>query len=135
MPATPSALLVTSALANFVVSLAGIFAGDELLTAFGAAGTPLERALVQLVGAGLFGFAMLNWMSRFATIGGIYGRPLVVANLAHTVTAALAILQIIRRGGATTSAIAGLACYAVFAVGFGVTLFVDPTTRSRQDTP
>lgn len=128
-----SPLLVSSALVNFAGALACLFAGGELLAAFGAAGTPLERVLVQLLGAGLFGFAMLNWMSRYAPIGGIYGRPLVAANLAHTVTAALALLHVIRGGSATGAVVAAFAFYAVFAIGFGVRLFGGPPANSRQD--
>ena len=133
MATRPSPLLLSSALVNLVGSLVCLFAGGELLAAFGATGTSLERALVQLVGAGLFGFAMLNWMNRHAPIGGIYGRPLVVANLAHTVTAALSLLQIIRRGEAAGAVVAAFAFYGVFAIGFGVRLFAGPPATLRQD--
>lgn len=130
MTTRPSALLISSASANFLVSLACLFAGDEMLGTFGAAGTALERALVQLLGAGLFGFAMLNWMSRYAPVGGIYGRPLVVANLAHTVTAALTMLQVVRRSTPATAAVSALVFFGAFAIGFGVKLFRAPGPRS-----
>lgn len=35
---------------------------------------------LQLAAAGLLGFAVLNWIGRSAIYGGIYGRPIVLAN-------------------------------------------------------
>ena len=126
----PGALLTCSALANLLAALGCLFAGDEVLAASGAAKTGLERVLVQLLGAGLFGFAMLNWMNRYAPVGGIYGRPLVVANLAHTMTAALTLVQIVTRGAQSVVALAALAFFGTFAVAFGVVLFAGPGTRA-----
>jgi len=38
---------------------------------------------VQLLAAGLLGFAALNWVGRSAIYGGIYGRPIVLANFGY----------------------------------------------------
>lgn len=35
---------------------------------------------IQLFGGALLAFASLNWMGRGAVYGGIYGRPIVIAN-------------------------------------------------------
>ena len=43
--------------------------------------------LMQTLGSLYFGLAMLNWMSKGNLIGGIYNRPIVVANLTHFVIA------------------------------------------------
>ena len=39
--------------------------------------------ILQLCGALLFGFGMLNWMVKGSLIGGIYNKGIVVANFAH----------------------------------------------------
>ena len=57
---------------------------------------PTARILivfVQTVGAAYLAFAMLNWMSRGSTIGGIYGRPLVVANVVHFTMVAILLIK------------------------------------------
>tara|TARA_R110000850_G_scaffold18873_9_gene57913 strand:+ start:969 stop:1307 length:339 start_codon:yes stop_codon:yes gene_type:complete len=39
--------------------------------------------LLQILGALYFGFGMLNWMNKGRPIGGIYNRPVAIANLSH----------------------------------------------------
>ena len=64
-----------------------LFAPDDILRALGggaAIAAPVAAAsalALQLAGGALFGFAMLNWMARGTRVGGIYGRPLAMANL------------------------------------------------------
>lgn len=55
-----------------------LFAGAEVLpTVFGGP----DAWLAQLVASGWLGVAMLNWLHRRSIVGGIHGRPLVMANL------------------------------------------------------
>ena len=86
--------------------------------------------LLQVLGAALIGFAMLNWMSRGAPMGGIYGRPVSMANLSHFVIGASALLK-----GAFAHDFAlevtGLAViYTIFAIWFAWLLFTHPVTPS-----
>lgn len=83
----------------------------------------LESTLVQLLGAALLGFAMMNWMARGAPAGGIYGRPLVVGNLVHHMVAAIALLKVASLGGMPAVGIALTIVYSVFAVCFAVVMF------------
>jgi hypothetical protein len=129
----PNLLLTSAAIANGVAGLAAIFASEELLRAAGAAATPLETALAQLLGAALFGLAMLDWTSRFSRLGGLFGRPLVVANLTHTATGALMLVHLGREIGFSPWIVAAFAGYATFAVLFGATLFRAP--RPAGDRP
>lgn len=124
MAEKPNPLLTFSAVAYFVVSVALIFAGDELLRFTGATGTLLELALLQLLGAAVFGLSMLNWMSRYSRIGGIYGRPLVIANFTNAATATLMLFHLWRRAGTSTALALTLGLYAVFALAFGAKLFL-----------
>ena len=49
--------------------------------------------LGQLLAAALLGLAALDWLSRAALLGGIYGRPVVLANAAFYFIAAMALLR------------------------------------------
>ena len=120
----PNLLLTLSAAAYFVVSLALIFTTEELLVLAGAAGTILEIALLQLLGAALFGFSMLNWMNRHSRVGGIFGRPLVVANFANALIATLMLFHLWREGGLSTPLMFAFGFYAVLALAFGVKMFL-----------
>jgi hypothetical protein len=122
-------LLTASALLYLLVGVAFVFAGAELLRWTGAAGTAVEIVLVQLLGAALFGLGMLNWMNRFAQVGGIYGRPLVVANFANGLTGALMLVHVARETSMTALLAAGLATYGLLALGFGARLFGSPAQR------
>lgn len=126
----PNLLLVAAAAVCLVAAVALLFAADDLLRLATGTAPALDVAVLQLLGAALFGFAMLDWMNRYARIGGIYGRPLVVANFAHFATAAL-MLGHLATAGPLRPWIAGpLAVYAALAVGFAVAMVRDPATGS-----
>ena len=46
-----------------------------------------------LAGAGLLAVAILDWMGRTAVYGGIYGRPIVMANLMLSLVGGLTLLN------------------------------------------
>jgi hypothetical protein len=112
----PNLLVTATAIVYFAVSV----------VAAGARGTPLELVLLQLLGAAIFGFAMLNWMHRYSRIGGILGRPLVMANLSHSMVAALMMLHLSRRTGWPPGLLILAAGHGAIAVGFGAKLFGRP---------
>lgn len=108
--------------------LAGSFLPQELLAAVGIAPTGLLPVLVQLLGAALFAFALANWTARGSLFGGIYNRPLAMANLAHFTIGAPALVKAALR---TTSGgvLWPLAlAYAVFAAGFALVFFRSPAS-------
>lgn len=117
-------LLTASAIVYFMASLAAIFAGGELLEFAGAAGTPLELALLQLLGAAVFSLAMLNWMNRYSRTGGIFGRPLVVTNFANSAISALMLIHLARRAGVSAALGIALGFYILLALAFGARLFM-----------
>jgi hypothetical protein len=123
----PSLLLVMSAAIYGAAGLLLLFAPDEALTFAGAAPSVLDVALLQLIGSALFGFAMLNWLNRHSRIGGIFGRPVVVANLVHAGTAALLLGHVASRASLPTALAVVLVLYGSLAVAFGFRLFVQPT--------
>lgn len=123
----PNLLLTGSALVYLLSAIALLFAAEELLRLAAGSASGLDVALLQLVGAGLFGFAMLNWLSRHSLIGGIYGRPLVVANLAHTATAALMLGHFVTRPPVSPWLVAATLAYAALGAAFGAKLFLHPS--------
>lgn len=82
-------ILSSSALFLATIGLALTFAPHEIL----ATSDPLQTTAAQLLGAALCGFAFLNWMSKGTVMGGIYGRPLAIANLAHFTIGGLALIK------------------------------------------
>lgn len=49
--------------------------------------------LFQILGALYFGFAMLNWTAKANLIGGIYSRPVAIANFTHFLIGGLALAK------------------------------------------
>jgi hypothetical protein len=62
--------------------LAALFAPQEIAARLGAQGQATSQVVVQLLGGSLFALGFLDWFSRFSPIGGIFGRPVLVTNLA-----------------------------------------------------
>jgi hypothetical protein len=124
---TRSNLLTVSSLVYFAMGLPLLFAPDNLLTMLGRPVDSFEVATLELLGCATFGFGMLNWMSRFSTIGGIFGRPLVVANFAYAGSAAMLLVRfdLISRLGWSFAIVAAL--FGVIAVSFAVRMYKAPT--------
>lgn len=122
--------MVLSAALMAAAGLTLTFLPGEILAARAA---PAQLAvLLQVCGALYAGFAMLNWTARGQMLGGIYGRPIVVANLLHFVAGGLAILK--GRPVGAAGAAAALV-YAAFAAWFGLVLFSSPHGRQPDGRP
>ena len=102
------------------------FLPQELLAHVGAPpeGTPV--LLIQVLGALYLGFATLNWMNRGSHIGGIYGRPVAMANFFHFSVGALALLKGSVAQHFALEVVAMAAVYSVFGAWFGSVLFTHP---------
>jgi hypothetical protein len=59
-------------------------------------------------------------------IGGLFGRPVVIANFTHAATAALLLGHIAFRSPFSAPLTAILAVYGVLALAFGAKLFIAP---------
>ena len=78
-------LLSSSAVMMGVLGLAGTFIPEEIAKALGVDPSPVILIFLQIIGGLYLGFAMLNWFTRSARIGGIYNKPVVLGNLMHYV--------------------------------------------------
>lgn len=132
MDQKPSVLLLTSAVLYFAAALPLIFAPEEMLGLFHSERSTLTVSLLQVLGSALFGFAMLNWMNRHSRIGGIFGRPIVAANFAHSLTAALLLAHIAHRGPLSAPFVAILFVYGCLAIAFGAKFFLASPTHEQQ---
>jgi hypothetical protein len=103
------------------LGLALLFAPAETAAGFGWTG---GGALSTLAAGGLLSVAVLDWLGRRAIYGGIYGRPIVVANLMMALTAGLGLLQIqLTSPGAPRLGWVPVVVLAVHGLAFGLILF------------
>lgn len=76
-------IMFSSALLLGFSGLILTFFPDELAESFGEPENRIVVMLLQIIGAMYFAFGMLNWMARKSRIGGIYNRPIAIANMTH----------------------------------------------------
>lgn len=121
-------LLVSSTLFLGVLGIGGTFAPTESLAAAGFDASKEVSFMFQMMGGLYLGFAMLNWMNRDAPVGGIYGRPLLTANLIHFLVVSLMLIKHVL-DSAGNGLILLCVLYTAFAAGFGLLQFRDPTRK------
>jgi hypothetical protein len=126
-----------SRVSAFVLLVGGtvlLFAPDAVLPAL-VPGFPRGAAwLGQLLGAAWLGVAALNWLQRSAVLGGIYGRPVVLANVALYFISALSLLRALLGRGAPTSLWLALAPAAILAAAYGALLVRGPFDALQRPT-
>ncbi len=107
-----------NALVLLIAGVAMLFAPDVVLMSLVDNFPPSAFWLGQLLGAAWLGMAALSWLSRNAVLGGIYGRPVVMANFALHFISAMTLV----RTGVMLLAIPAL----ILAAVYGVLLFRGP---------
>ena len=121
-----SVLSRVSALVLLLGGLALLFAPDVLLPAL-VPGFPRGAAwLGQLLAAAWLGVAALNWVQRAAVLGGIYGRPVVLANGALYLVSALSLLRALIGGVAPRAIWLACAPTALLAAAYWALLLRGP---------
>jgi hypothetical protein len=86
-------LMTVSSLLLAAAGVCALFAPDAVLSVTGAPVTPELSLLVQLLGALYFGFALMNWTAKDSAIGGVFARPVSLANFGHFFTGALLLIK------------------------------------------
>jgi hypothetical protein len=74
--------------------------------------------ILQLVGALYLSFALMNWTAKDSIIGGIYLRPVSIANFAHFFVGALTLVKYQLSNGVSASLWSLLIVYVLFAIIF-----------------
>jgi hypothetical protein len=119
-------LMTACAIVLGLLGVAGSFLPDEVLGWLGVPTSPALLLLVQVLGALYLGFALLNWMTRFNLIGGIYSRPVAIGNLMHFLSGGLAMIKLLARAPELRSLWPIVLVYALVTVAFGLVLFRSP---------
>ena len=105
-------------LTSFMLALAGVcalFAPDLIARWAGASPSGPLLALIQLMGALYFGFALMNWSAKESAIGGIYARPVSLGNFAHFFIGTLLLTRYEFSAPFNLLMLAFLLTYAIFA--------------------
>ena len=104
-----------------------IFASDIVLGNLSIEVNQTSLLLGQVIGALYFGYSMLNWMTKESLIGGIYNRPIAVANFTHFLIAGLAIVKALISNPQLPKILwAAGAAYVVLGLLFMIILFRHP---------
>ncbi len=115
-----------SALVLAVAGVALLFASDVILPSV-VSGFPIDAAwLGQLLAAAWLGVAFLNWARRTAVLGGIYSRPVVVANLVLYAISALSLVRVLHGNTASVWLWPAFVASAVLAAAYGALLLLGP---------
>ena len=125
------ALMSVSAAFMAAIGLGMSFTPQELLRYLGAVPENITVLLVQTCGALYIAFAMLNWMSRGNIIGGIYARPLAMANFLHFSVVSIVLVKNLTAGYGMDLILAVIP-YVVLAGLFGIVLFTHPAEAERR---
>ncbi len=125
-------LMISSALVMAAIGLSLSFAPEEVSVAIGNGTSGPWTIILQLSGALYCGCALMNWMTKGATLGGIYGRPIVIGNMVHFTVGGLAIVKMTSIGAAHAVwwTLAGL--YILFAALFAHVMLTHPTKSDAK---
>ena len=126
-------LMTLSAMILAMIGISLIFLPNEILDYLELSVSETLQLLMQIIGSLYFALAILNWMSKGSLIGGIYGRPIAMANLTHFVIAGLALIKGILANPSLSYVIWSIAIiYSIFAIFFGIVAFRHPVSENNH---
>ena len=125
--------MTLSAMILAMIGISLIFLPNEILDYLELSVSETLQLLMQIIGSLYFALAILNWMSKGSLIGGIYGRPIAMANLTHFVIAGLALIKGILVNPSLSYVIWSIAIiYSIFAIFFGIVAFRHPVSENNH---
>lgn len=127
-------LLVAASACYAAAGLPLLFAADQVMAQFDGGASAVAHWIAGLLGGALTAFALLNWVQRHTLMGGIYGRPLLIANLLLLSNITFSSLRMWRADHLALYAVTGVIGAMLFAA-FGRLFFRNPaalrdTTRA-----
>lgn len=126
-------IMTTSAALLAVAGISLSFFPNEISNYIGLGVTKTPQLVIQALGALYFGFAMLNWMAKGSLIGGIYAKPLVVANLSHFMIGGLSLIKgLISIPNPPYQLVILTGVYTIFAAIFGVLFMRNPSVSANS---
>lgn len=114
-------IMVASSICLAIAGVACLFLPSETMSMLGMSGS--NDLVAQILGALYLGFAAANWTARGSMIGGIYARPISVANFFHFVVGASLLAKEMSSGLLNAAYLSVALAYLVFAVLFVLLLF------------
>lgn len=124
--------MTSSALILGLTGIILIFMPLELLGYIHLEASKVSQTLVQILGALYFAFAMLNWVTKTSIIGGIYNRPIAIANFTHFTIAGLVLIKgLLSSHNLQNEMWVITIIYSVFAISFGLILFSPPLSETN----
>ena len=127
-------LMMVSAVAMGMAGTVLTFLPQELLQHIQMPVAEPMVYILQLAGALYLSFAMLNWMAKNVLIGGIYSRPLAMANFLHFTMGALMFIKALAGAPASLSLWLSGGVYSSFALLFGLVMFRHPFKQKKSLT-
>jgi hypothetical protein len=128
-------ILTLAALLLFVLGLVIDFMPQETAVVLGLQDSPTLTVLIQSLAAALLGMGLLNWFSKTNPMGGIYSRPLGLANMLLFGVSAITLVRASLRSAMPLSIRIAAVVATVFAAAFVWLLFFhDPVGKARQTT-
>jgi hypothetical protein len=115
------------------ILLAGIgilfsFLPHEVMEYLNVESTTITTLFFNILSALYLGFALLNWMAKGTLIGGIYNKPITIANLMHFGVGAIALIKVVSNIQMHQEIIISLTVvYVIFAILFAYFFFTNPT--------
>ncbi len=111
-------LMIASSIFLGVAGLFALFAPEELLRLLSLPQINPLPMIIQLMGTLYLSFALMNWTVKDNIVGGVYLRPISLANFAHFMMGALSLIKY-QLSNSTNGFLWGvLTMYVVFAAIF-----------------
>lgn len=125
-------IMTAAAIVTGIAGIAFTFLPGEILNYTDMKANGPLLLLLQILGALYFAFAMLNWMTKTSIIGGIYNKPIAVANFTHFFIGAMALIKGMISNPALPIGIWAIAIvYAIFAILFGLIFLRNPSVKNQ----
>ena len=127
-------LMTASSLVLGAVGVLLTFLPNETITYLDIAPNPITTLTFQLLGALYLGFAILNWMAKGTTIGGIYNKPIVTGNFMHFFVGALTLVKVVSEIKTHSRIIISLTVvYVIFGLLFMYVFSTNPTKSLKNN--
>ncbi|MEJ6788082.1 hypothetical protein BrevBR_00910 [Brevundimonas sp. BR2-1] len=112
-------ILSIAGLTFAICGLASLFASDELASLSSTSPSSALAPALQIIGGALLGFALLNWFNRRSRVGGIYGRPIGLANLMFSGVLAITVGRAALQGALPVQASLLAGIFGAITLAFG----------------
>lgn len=119
-------VMYSSAIFMALIGLILTFAPDEILVDLYGKSDNVEKIILQLLGALYLSFAMTNWMTKDAIIGGIYNRPVALGNFLHFLMGGFALARLLLANYNSILFFILTFFYVLFAIAFYFIVFRHP---------